>query len=144
MTPTIHFQNSCCKPKYFDPSDLFLLFVQLWNSGPKESVYWFIDASSAVRKRPYCSLVQSLELFRCLFFLSSRVVSRYLFYLSLPRAALNNSHASYAQEDCSVKYVDTRNFFSTCKCLTSRPKKKKWHRYSFLLVHPMKMSITSS
>lgn len=45
------------------------------------------------------------------FFLSSRVVLRYLFYLSLPRAALNNSHASYAQEDCSEKYVDTRNFF---------------------------------
>lgn len=78
------------------------------------------------------------------FFLSSRVVLRYLFYLSLPRAALNNSHASYAQEDCSVKYVDTRNFFLLANVSLLGQKKKKWHRYSFLLVHPMKMSITSS
>lgn len=79
------------------------------------------------------------------FFSSSRVVLRCLFYLSLPRAALNNPHASYSQEDCSVKYVDTRNFFLLANAsLLGQKKKKKWRRYSFLLVHPMKMSITSS
>ena len=35
MTPTIHFQNSCCKPKYFDPSDLFLLLSSYGIADPK-------------------------------------------------------------------------------------------------------------